>query len=168
VAGPAPTVAAIEATSEAGIVPGTLTTWQKPTPLPVNPGTETEIPATAPSTATANPTTATLANTAPAAPATTAHDDDEDDDDENKPGRASRLAAALGLKPKKDQNKLHKRSLDEHPARGASVAGTETEDDEDNFYDADQGVTPVAQNPPASILSGTSTDRKETKFTENL
>jgi hypothetical protein len=62
--GPAPTVAAIGAATEAGIVPGTITTWQKPSPLPVHPGETAEIPATQPSYTSANPTTATLANTA--------------------------------------------------------------------------------------------------------
>jgi len=164
-AAPAPTVAAVGATTEAGIVPGTISTWQKPSPLPTQPGQTVEIAATDPSYGTANPTTATIANTA--APATTigaTHDDHTDDEDH--PSRTSRIAAALGLKPKQERNKLHKRSLDEQPARG-----DETEDDDDNFYDADQGVTPTTGQPPASVLtgSGASVDhRKETKFTENL
>jgi len=68
-AAPAPTVAALGAATEAGIVPGTISTWQKPSPLPERPGQTAEIPATHPSHTTANPTTATLANTA--APVTT-------------------------------------------------------------------------------------------------
>jgi hypothetical protein len=158
---PAPTVAAIDATTEAGIVPGTISTWQKPSPLPEQPGQTSAIPATNPTHTSAAPTTATLANTA-----TPATHDEHTEDDEDHPSRTSRLAAALGLKPKQDRNKLHKRALDEQPARSASVAD-ETEDDED-FYDADQGVTPTGEKPPASALTGAGGERKETKFVENL
>jgi hypothetical protein len=167
---PASTAAAADLTNKSAVAPGTITNWQTVQPeLPAHlvHGSANATDPTPVKTAAPAPITSS-SKAAAAAPATTsaaaAHD--EHTDDEDHPSRTSRIAAALGLKPKQERNKLHKRSLDEQ--RNSSIAD-ETEDDEENFYDADQGVTPTTGAPPASVFTGAATDsRKETKFTENL